>query len=87
MVVKLVKEKLQVDIYAPTSRCACDWQLFMDRVFEVLMPYLKRINFETIDSDSEGAKKMKLPIECVVIGGEVFTSMDLLKKRLAELII
>ncbi|MHA1698383.1 MAG: hypothetical protein ACTSWN_06050 [Promethearchaeota archaeon] len=78
--------KLKVNIYVPMSCCACDWQGFMDRVFEVLMPYIKEIDFDTKDSSSDEAKKMKLPQQCVVIEGEVFISSYRLKSRLPALI-
>lgn len=79
-------QKNRIDIYVPTSRCACDWQGFMDQVFEVLMPYIKEINFDTKNSESVEAKSRKLPIQCVVVGEEVFTSASALKTRLPVLI-
>ena len=80
------KRKVKVDIYIPMSRCACDWQGFMDKVFQVLLPYLKEIDFETKDSGSEEAKARKLPIQCVVVGEEVFPSTYGLKTRLPALV-
>ncbi|MHA1793321.1 MAG: hypothetical protein ACTSVI_11795 [Promethearchaeota archaeon] len=79
-------KKLKVDIYVPLSRCACDWQAFMDRVFNVLMPYIKEIDFDTKNSSSDETKKMNLPNQCVRIEGEVFTSLQRLKSSLPVLI-
>lgn len=78
--------KVKVDIFVPTSRCSCDWEGFMNEVFEVLMPRIKEIEFETRDSESEPAKARLLPIHCAVVGDEVFTSARTLKARLPGLI-
>lgn len=80
------KRKLKVDIYVPTSRCACDWEGFMNVVFEVLMPHLKEIEFDTKNSESDEAKSKKLPVHCIVVGDEVFNSAGSLKVRLPALI-
>ncbi|MEX2717626.1 MAG: hypothetical protein Q6353_008115 [Candidatus Sigynarchaeum springense] len=55
-------------------------------VFEVLMPYLKEIDFDTRNSESEEAKARKLPVHCIVVGEEVFISAAALKIRLPALI-
>jgi hypothetical protein len=78
--------KLKIDIFVPMSRCACDWQGFMDQVFEVLMPHMKEIEFDTKDSSTSEAKTRKLPSHCIVIGEEVFISSSVLKSRLPSLI-
>ncbi|NMC05201.1 MAG: hypothetical protein GYA24_08320 [Candidatus Lokiarchaeota archaeon] len=80
------KRKLKVDIYVPTSRCSCDWEGFMNVVFEALMPHLKEIEFDTKNSESNEAKSRKLPVHCIVVGDEVFTSASALKARLPALI-
>ena len=80
------KHKLKIGIYVPMGQCACDWQGFMDQVFEVLMPHLKEIDFDTKDSGSGEAKLRKLPSHCVVVGEEVFTAMQTLKNKLPSLI-
>ncbi|MFX0103818.1 MAG: hypothetical protein ACFFCS_29920 [Candidatus Hodarchaeota archaeon] len=33
-------QKVKVDIYIPMSCCACDWQGFMDKFFQVLWEFL-----------------------------------------------
>nr|MDO8112435.1 hypothetical protein [Candidatus Sigynarchaeota archaeon] len=80
------KQKLKVDIYVPTSRCTCDWEGFMNMIFEALMPYIKEIEFDTKNSESEEAKLRKLPIQCIVVGEEVFNSASSLKAKLPALI-
>nr|MDO8116098.1 hypothetical protein [Candidatus Sigynarchaeota archaeon] len=80
------QQKLKIDIYVPTSRCACDWERFMNTVFEALMPYLKEIDFDTKNSESDEAKARKLPIQCIVVGDEVFNSASSLKAKLPALI-
>ena len=81
------KQKLKVDIYVPTSRCACDWEGFMNVVFETLMPHLKEIDFDTKNSESDEAKSRKLPIQCIVVGENVFNSASSLKAKLPALIL
>jgi hypothetical protein len=80
------QQKLKVDIYVPTSRCACEWEGFMNGVFEALMPHLKEIDFDTKNSESDDAKARKLPVECIVVGEAVFNSASSLKNMLPELI-
>jgi hypothetical protein len=80
------KQKLKVYIYVPTSRCACEWEGFMNVVFEALMPHLKEIDFDTKNSESEEAKSRKLPIHCIVVGDDVFISASSLKTKLPALI-
>ncbi|TFF89014.1 MAG: hypothetical protein EU550_00060 [Promethearchaeota archaeon] len=64
------KEKLKVDIYVPLQVCACEWENFMNRVFEVLTPYAKYIEHDTKSLNSEKAAKMNLFEKCVIIDGE-----------------
>ena len=58
----------------------------MNTVFEALMPYLKEIDFDTKNSESDEAKARKLPIQCIVVGDEVFNSASSLKAKLPALI-
>ena len=48
--------KLKVDIYVPLDACACEWDKFMNRVFVELTPYIKHIDFDTKNLNSEEAK-------------------------------
>ncbi|MBA7574422.1 hypothetical protein ES708_16228 [subsurface metagenome] len=67
--------KLKVDIYVPLDACACVWDDFMNRMFEVLTPYMKKIDYDTKNLNSEEARKLKLHGNCVVVNGKIkFTS-------------
>jgi len=79
--------KLKVDIYVPLDACACVWDDFMNRMFEVLTPYMKNIDYNTKNLNSEEARKLKLYGNCVVIDGKKkFNVSYLLKKELPNLL-
>ncbi|MHA1490340.1 MAG: hypothetical protein ACTSRI_11885 [Promethearchaeota archaeon] len=75
--------KVKVDIFVPLNVCACQWEGFMNSVFEVLTDYLKYVSFETKSLNSEQAHELNLHGNSVVIdGNEVITSSFALKKKL-----
>ncbi|MFX0102284.1 MAG: hypothetical protein ACFFCS_22155 [Candidatus Hodarchaeota archaeon] len=79
--------KLKVDIYVPLKVCACEWSNFMDAVFTVLLPYMKKIDFETKDIESEEAKQLNLQGKRVVVEGKhVFSSSSSLKVALPKIL-
>ncbi len=79
--------KLRVDIYVPLDACACVWDDFMNRMFEVLNPYIKNIDYNTKNLNSEEARKLKLHGNCFVVNGKIiFTSSYLLKDKLPNLL-
>lgn len=80
-------DKLKVEIYVPLGTCACNWDQFMNKTFEVLTPYIKYIDHSTKDYQSEEAHKQGIYGNCILIEGKYrFTSSHLLKKRLPELL-
>ncbi|MEE9379409.1 MAG: hypothetical protein V3V33_15395 [Candidatus Lokiarchaeia archaeon] len=80
-------EKLKVDIYVPLDVCACEWDKFMNRVFVELTPYIKHIDHDTKNLNSEEARTLNLKNNCVVIDGEKkFSSSFNLKKELPKLL-
>jgi len=84
---KNISEKLKVDIYVPLNICACQWEGFMNLVFQVITPYNKYITFDTKNLDSEEARKLNLHSNSVVIdGNEIVTTSFALKKKLPELL-
>ncbi len=81
------ENKLKVDIYVPLDACACVWDDFMNRMFEVLTPCIKKIDYNTKNLNSEEARKLKLHGNCVVVNGKIkFTSSYLLKDKLPNLL-
>ncbi len=59
----------------------------MNRVFMVLTPYIKHIDYDTINLNSEQARQLNLRNKCIVIDGEkIFTSSFTLKKELPKLL-
>ena len=80
-------EKLKVDIYVPLNVCACQWEQFMNLIFQVITPYNKHITFDTKNLDSEEARKLNLHGNSVVIdGNEIVTTSFVLKKKLPEIL-
>jgi len=73
--------KLIVDIYVPLDACACEWDKFMNRIFMVLTPYIKYINHETKNINSDEARRLNIHGNCVVIDGEKRISSSVLLKR------
>lgn len=83
----LKDNKLKVDIFVPLDACSCVWDHFMNQVFEVLTPYIKYINQDTKNSNSEEARKLKILGSSVVIDGKkVFNSSQALKQQLPDLL-
>jgi len=79
--------KLNVDIYVPLDACACEWDKFMNRIFMVLTPYIKYINHETKNINSDEARRLNIRGNCVVIDGEKkIPSSVLLKRELPKLL-
>ncbi|MFX0038923.1 MAG: hypothetical protein ACFFCY_10245 [Promethearchaeota archaeon] len=80
-------EKLKVDIYVPLDACACEWDKFINRVFMELTPYIKYIDYDTKNLNSNEARQLNLRNKCIVINGEkIFTSSLTLKKELPTLL-
>ena len=79
--------KLKVDIYVPLDACSCVWDHFMNQVFAVLTPYIKYINQDTKNSNSEEARKLKIIGSCVVVDGKkIFNSSQTLEQQLPGLL-
>lgn len=79
--------KLKVDIYVPLDACACEWDKFMNRVFVELTPYIKHIEYDTKNLNSEEARQLNLHNKCVVIDGEKkISSLFTLKKEIPNLL-
>lgn len=79
--------KLKVDIYVPLDACACEWDKFMNRIFMVLTPYIKYINHETKNINSDEGERLNIHGNCVVIDGEKkIPSSVLLKRELPKLL-
>ena len=84
---KVMENKLQVDVYVPLNVCACQWEQFMNLVFQVLTEYMNYIKFETKNLDSEDARKLNLHGNSIVIDRkEILTSSFALKKKLPEIL-
>ena len=80
-------EKLKIDIYVPLDACTCEWDKFINRIFETLTPYLKFIDYNTKNLNSEEARNLNLHGKCVVIEGKkVITASYLLKKELTNIL-
>ncbi|MFX0010461.1 MAG: hypothetical protein ACFE9R_09115 [Candidatus Hermodarchaeota archaeon] len=81
------ENKLKVDIFVPLNVCACNWEQFMNLVFNAITPYNKFITFETKNLDSEEARSLNLHGNCVVLdGNEIVTTSFALKKKLPDLL-
>ncbi len=79
--------KLKVDIYVPLDACACEWDKFMNRIFKELTPYIKLIDHNTKNLNSDEARRLNIRSNCVVIDGEQkIPSSFLLKKELPKLL-
>lgn len=79
--------KVKVDIYVPLNVCSCQWEQFMNLVFSVLTKYNKYIKFETMNLDSEEARKLNLCGNSVIVDNDkIFTSSYTLKKNLPEIL-
>ena len=80
--------KVHLDIFVPLNECACLWDQFMNKVFEVITPYMKHITFSTQNIYSEEARHLKVQSKSVVInGGEKrFTSPFTLQKELPRIL-
>ena len=78
-------EKLKVDIYVPLDACVCEWDKFMNRIFIELTPYIRYIDYDTKNLNSEEARNLNLHNKSVVIDGhKIFSSSFALKKEFAE---
>ena len=79
--------KLKVDIWVPLDVCSCEYENFINRVFVELTPYIKQIDFDTKNLNSEEAKELNIHGKCVVINGEKrFSSSFILKKELPKIL-
>jgi hypothetical protein len=77
------EEKVKIDIYVPLNVCACQWEKFMNLVFQVITEYNKYIKFETKNLDSEEARNLNLHGNSIVIDGkEILTTSYALKQKL-----
>jgi len=85
---ELKKEnKVKVDIYVPLNICSCQWENFMNLVFQVITPYNKHISYDTKNLDSEEARRLNLHGNSVVIDEkEIVKTSFILKKKLPEIL-
>ena len=80
-------EKLNIDIFVPLSACSCEWDKFMNTIFTVITPYMKNVDFQTKDLNSEEARNQGVFGNCVVVDGKTkFTNSNLLRKQLPLLL-
>jgi hypothetical protein len=78
--------KLAIEIFVPLSTCACVYQQFLDRVFEILHPYKHLINFQVKNGAGADADKYEIYQNTVVINGkEKFTRILDLESYLAKI--
>lgn len=81
------EEKIKLEIFIPLNVCACQWENFMNLVFQVITEYNKYIEFETKNLDSEEARNLNLHGNSIVIdGAEIVTSSFALKRKLPEIL-
>ncbi|MFX1376712.1 MAG: hypothetical protein ACFFA0_12960 [Promethearchaeota archaeon] len=73
--------RIKVDIYVPLDACACEWDKFMNRVFVELTPYIKYIDYDTKNLNSEEARNLNISNNCVVIDGEKKVSSSFILKQ------
>ena len=79
--------KLKVDIYVPLDACACEWDKFMNRAFIELTPYIKHIDYDTKNLNSEEARNLNIRSKCIVVDGEKkFSSSFVLKRELPKIL-
>ena len=79
--------KLKVDIWLPLDACSCEYENFINRVFVELTPYIKYIDYDTKNLNSEEARNLNLHSKCVVVDGEKkFSSSFILKRELPKLL-
>ncbi|MFX0142415.1 MAG: hypothetical protein ACFFDN_52730 [Candidatus Hodarchaeota archaeon] len=80
-------KKLKVEIYVPLDACACEWDKFMNRVFVELTPYIKHIDYDTKNLNSEEARQLNLHNKCIVVDGDKkISSSFTLKNELPKLL-
>ncbi|MFW9874865.1 MAG: hypothetical protein ACFFG0_17295 [Candidatus Thorarchaeota archaeon] len=81
------EQKLKVEIFVPLNVCACQWENFMNLVFQVITQYNRYITFNTMNLDSEEARRLNLNGNSVVIDGkEIVKTSFALKKKLPEIL-
>ncbi|MFX0033370.1 MAG: hypothetical protein ACFE8E_09655 [Candidatus Hodarchaeota archaeon] len=79
--------KLKVDIFVPLDSCACEWDKFMNRVFIVLTPYIKFIEHNTKNLNSEEARDLNLQGNTILVENErKYTAAFSLKRDLPNLL-
>ena len=83
----ITDNKVQIDIYVPLNVCACQWESFINRTYQVLMKYNKYVKFETKNLVSDEARNLNLRGNSVVINRrDIVTSSFALKRKLSEIL-
>lgn len=81
------KNKITIDVFVPLNTCSCVYESFIQRVFNVLLDYMKLISYQTKSLDSEEARQLGLMENSIVVDGiKIFTSAFDLKKELPKLL-
>ena len=79
--------KLKIDIYVPLDACACEWDKFMNRIFVVLTPFIKYIDYDTKNLNSEETRALNLHGNSIVVENEkIYSSSYTLKRDLPNLL-
>jgi hypothetical protein len=61
--------KLHLEIFVPLSTCACVYEQFLDRIFEIIHPYKHLITFQVKNGAGPDADKYEIFQNTVVVNG------------------
>ncbi|MHA1731156.1 MAG: hypothetical protein ACTSU5_04400, partial [Promethearchaeota archaeon] len=70
MMTQQENEKLLVEVFIPLGACSCVFQHYLDRVFGILLPYKKLVNFQVKNVAGPEAEKYHLYQNSVVVNQE-----------------
>ena len=77
-------DKIKVFAFVPLSVCSCSYQDFLDRAWEVMIPYKKNLIFDVKDVSSPEGDELGIFQNTIVVASEgtKFTSIDKFKQYL-----
>ncbi|MCP4762056.1 MAG: hypothetical protein GY870_09750 [archaeon] len=58
---------MKILIFVPLSACTCTYENFLNRVFNVMNPYMKHIDFEVLDIAGKESTKYNIIRETVIV--------------------
>ncbi len=75
----------KVEVFSPAGACGCSFNVWIGKVWDILMKYKNQLEIVSLPSDSPRAHELGVGGRTVVINGEV-TPVFFLEQKILEIL-